>query len=629
MNDRNVYRVDLRELEFVLFEQFRIDQDLLGRAPYQQFDADTTRQMMRLARDFAYQEMGPLYQSSDRDGCTLRADGTVRLPDGYQALWNKYIAAGWGAMGTAGAPYVLGMPILEMFLGANPSFTCYSGFCGSLAEMIRTFGSVALQDMFCDKLATSAWSACMCITEPGAGSDVGNIGTRAVRQDDGSYLLQGGKIFISAGYHDLTENTVYAVLARVQGAPGGTLGLSCFVVPRYAVTADGGIGADNHVRCVRLEQKMGLHGCATAQLSFGDSGPCRAYLLGEKENIGLRQLFLMMNQARISTGIFGLGMASSAYLNAAEYAAGRVQGSGLRQSFNPRAPRLPIIEHHDVRRMLLEMKSKVEGCRALIYKLALHVSQAQALRAVPAHTAACARDDAATAVALRRHDGLVNLLTPIVKAYASDQAWRVAELAIQVHGGYGYTSDYPVEQYARDIKILAIWEGTNYIQAADLVRDKLAMGKESTLLRLYEGEIRQSIAAGADHGLLHHEFSRLGEAMDVPCAMHRRCAAWTAQGKMELAFAFATRFLESMAEVTLAWLLLDAAVIAARRLREIGSAGAQDDTPFYRGKILSAQFFVGNQLPMIHGRARSMEEADESVLQADAGIFLERSQLYV
>ncbi|MFE8073084.1 acyl-CoA dehydrogenase [Marinobacteraceae bacterium S3BR75-40.1] len=623
MDIRNSYRVDLRELEFILWEQFRVHETLLDHPMHQGMDQETVRNLLFQARDFAYREMGTLYQSTDREGCHWINETEVHPPKDFYALWEKFRAAEWTSLsapphyGGIGAPYVVLQSIYEMFFGANPSFMTYLGFCAPVLYLTETFGSDELRRLFCPPLSSARWSACFCMTEPEAGSDVGNIRTRATKQADGSYTLSGGKIFISAGYHDLAENTVYLVLARTQDAPPGTLGLSCFLVPKYRVAKDGSIAGDNHVRCIRLEDKMGLHACATAQLSFGDSGECQGFLLGDRENIGLRQLLYMMNQARISTGIFALGMASSAYLNAAEYAANRTQGTDFRNSFNPRAPKVPIIQHQDVRRMLLEMKSKVEGCRALIYKLSWHYSKSLALK----------QEKEPDQAALARHEGLVNLLTPIVKAYTSDQAWRISELAIQVHGGYGYIKDYPVEQYARDIKILSIWEGTNYIQAADLIRDKLAMGRHSKLLALYEGEVREFIRHRSPSPELAPLFEQLGSALDTLLETHALFGQWVSERKIDQLLGYATRFLEMMGEVSLGWLLLEAAQIAQGKLSQLP---AEDpDEPFYRGKLLSAQFFFNNILPNVASTAQTIAREDPTPQEAGQDIFLERSQQYV
>ncbi|MFT5164491.1 MAG: acyl-CoA dehydrogenase [Alteromonadaceae bacterium] len=632
MKFNNAYRVDLRDQFFLLWEQFKVQDHLLNPELYPEFDQPFINQLLTHSRDFAYQKLGLLYQSSDRDGCQLTPEGKVILPSGFNELWNDFIEAQWGRLGAPeedgglGAPYVISQMINEILMGANPAFMIYSGFCSPAMYLIKTFGSEQLQSQFNQHLARNEWGACLCMTEPDAGSDIGNLRTKAVKQDDDSYLLEGEKIFISAGMHDLTSNLAYIVLARVEGAKPGTVGLTCFVVPRFKIDAQGNTlpddVKDNGVRCVRLEEKMGLHGCATAQISFGIDAPCTGYLLGTRENIGLRQLMTMMNLARIATGIYALGMASSAYLNAAEYAAQRIQGTNFKEAFNPKAKRVPIIQHIDVKRMLLEMKSKVEGCRALIIKLCFHQSLLTDLQ-IKHDDNRISSDEHKTQS--NRHQSLVNLLTPIVKAYTSDQAWKVAELAIQVYGGHGYISDHPVEQYARDIKVLSIWEGTNFVQSADLFKDKLAMGRHSKLLVIYQQEVDTFLACIADFPDFDAQKTRLKEALDCLSETHALLGSWIREQKMELIFAVSTRFLEMMAEVTLGWLLLDSAVIAKRALLELED---ESDKAFYEGKITSAMFFMNNILPGVFGKAQIIELSDDSSAIANADMFLARSSVY-
>ena len=279
MDFNNNYRVDLRELNFLLWEQFDIENTLLDAQVNSEYSKDFIQQLLFHARDFAYNELGPNYQRADREGCELQADGTVKLPSRYQDIWQKYTQSQWGRLSSPphydglASPYIVAQMIYEVFQGADPSFMVYPGFCSPAMHLIERFGTQALKDRFNYQLATNEWTACLCMTEPQAGSDVGAITTKATPQEDGNYHLEGGKIFISAGMHELTENIVYLVLARVEGARQGTTGLSCFVVPRNDIQADNSL-VDNNVRCIRLEEKMGIHGCATAQLSFGDDGPC-------------------------------------------------------------------------------------------------------------------------------------------------------------------------------------------------------------------------------------------------------------------------------------------------------------------------------------------------------------------
>jgi|TARA_B110000114_G_scaffold181047_1_gene217862 acyl-CoA dehydrogenase len=617
MTSNNAYRVDLRDHMFLLWQQFKVQDNILDSEIYPEFDQNLSNQLIEHAHKFCCQKLGPLYQSSDRDGCKLMPDGKVQLPQGFEALWDDYISAQWGRLGAPeqygglGAPYIIAQAIYEIFMGANPAFMIYSGFCSPALYLIDKFGTQQLKDIFCKKLATNEWGACLCMTEPDAGSDVGNCRTKAIKQSDGRYQITGQKIFISAGMHQLTDNIAYIVLARVEGARSGTVGLSCFVVPKQDLE-----NQDNGVKCLRLENKMGLNGCATSHLTFGTDTPCYGYLLGERENIGLRQLISMMNLARIATGMYALGMASSAYLNAAEYASQRIQGTDFKQSFNPKAERVSIITHVDVKRMLLEMKSKVEGCRALIVKLCYHQSMTTNIM-VKQETNRITTEQSETL--LYQHQSLVNLLTPIVKAYTSDQAWRVAELAIQVYGGHGYIKDHPVEQYARDIKVLSLWEGTNFVQSADLFKDKLAMGRHSKLLALYEKNVMTFIEKNRQNSTFEKSINMLEKSLTSLTKTHQLMGSWIRLQKMELIFAVSTRFLQMMAEVTVAWLLLDGAIIANKAMD--GDID-QKESEFYQGKITSANFYINNILPNVFSAENIIALADENAVNADHTTFL-------
>lgn len=639
MIPRNVYKSNLRDTRFVLWEQFDFSA-ALNRLQNDSLDRPTIDFLLDQAHLFAHQELGPYYQVADREGCHIgETANQVVIPRAFPALWQKYRDAGWNRLaaplddnGTR-LPFLSIHASLEMLFGANPAFMMYSGFGVPISFLIENYGNAWLKSVFSQRLLVADWCGSFCMTEPDAGSDVGAIRTMAHRQADGTYLIEGEKIFITAGMHDLAENMIYLVVARTPGATAGTLGLSCFIVPRFRVDAEGNhldknfgdkaLGAktsgnkpigDNHVDCSRIENKMGLHGCATVGLVFGQRGPCTGYLLGDKENIGLNQIGSLMSLARVSTGVFALGMASSAYLNAANYATQRVQGVNIRQSFNPRARRVPIIEHLDVRRMLLEMKSKVEGSRALLLKLSYHFSMQRMIDA---------GDIQASPEETQRHEGWAKLLTPLVKAYISDQSWRVAELAIQVLGGHGYIKDNPVEQYARDCKILSIWEGTNFMQSADLIRDKLAMGKDSVLLKLFAGDIREFCEGITEQHPFYNERVLLLVALQALETSHATFGRWAREQKLDLIFSVSTRFLEMMAETTLAWLLLQAAVIAERALQNETLADAEKS--FYNGKIQSMKFFIRNVLPSVFTKSDVIHLEDDTVRSATADIFVDLS----
>ncbi|WP_444930796.1 acyl-CoA dehydrogenase [Microbulbifer sp. SSSA002] len=585
--DNNIYKTDIREFKFLIEAQFHEAKVLFNDPMFSGCSPEVLDEILLRAKKFSYEVLGPGYQASDREGCRLEG-GEVKLPSAFPQMWQQF-KRDWGDISsfqngenTTIPPLVMQM-LLEMFMGANPSFMTYGGFCLPSSTLVEKYGSDVQKSLFRDKLATSEWTSCLCLTEPQAGSDVSLVETSAVRQEDGTYLLTGEKYLISAGMHDLTENTVYFVMGRGEKSGSGTYGLSCFIVPKYWVEEDGSLGEFNNIECVSLAEKMGFKGCANTHLRFGDNGPCRAYLLGDRENVGLLQFLTLMNQARISTGVYALGMASSAYYNALSYATKRLQGKKFHESFSSTASRVNIVEHTDVQRMLLEMKSKVEGCRALIAKLTLSESLVKIYQG---------QDNKKDRIA--HYQGLMNLLTPVVKAYISDQAWRICELAIQTCGGQGYLQDLGIEQYARDIKVLAIWEGTNYIQSQDLIRDKLGLGNSSKLFQFYQAEIESFFNRAGDYPQFKAEFERLQDSFTHFETALKLVHSWVKNKEMFKIPAYSTRMLHMLGDITLAWLLLEAACAASDKLSQ---ELEETDKAFYRSKVTSAQFFIRNELP--------------------------------
>ena len=612
----NAFKSDLRDANFVLWEQLRVHEQVLGAPGFEPFDKAGMTELLMRARDFACQELAPLNPVGDEEGCRL-VDGRIHVPSGFAHAWATYVAQGWGRLGLpkseggGGEPYVNALAARELLGGANLAFMTYGGFAAQACQLVRRFGSPRLQALFCDALAAHRWNACLCITEPDAGTDVGRISSSARPLGDGVFAIRGHKALISAGSDDLVENQVYLLFARAEGSPPGTPGVSCFLVPKYRIGPDGAVGGDNFVRVVRLVQKMGLRGSATADLSFGEDGECQGWLLGEL-NEGLPQLRHAMHLTRLATGLCALGVSSTAYLNAAQYACDRVQGVDPRHLLDPLAPRLAIVAHADVRRMLLEMKCKVEGCRALVYRAGLHLTR---------HGMAAAEDAAhgpANPATVARDEALASLFTPLVKAYASDQAWRICELAIQVQGGRGYTRSAPLEQYARDIKVLSLWEGTNYVQAADLLVSRLGLGSRSPLLEVYVAEVGQLLDQALPLAWQPLQ-ARLRLALNALIDTHRLLAGLVQARRMALVLLNATRFLQMMANVTLGWLLLEAAVIAARRLDRLDPG--DPDWAFYQGKTHSARFFFVNFLSTVVEDAARIAEEDTSALEVDVSVF--------
>ena len=610
----NRYKADLREFQFLLFEQFKLG-ELLGKAPYEAWGAEEVKSSLAECYRFAREVLGPLNVVGDMQGCKLE-NGQVITPTGFKDAWKKLYEAGWKSIsvpaehGGAGAPRSVQVLVEEILSGSNAAFNMYPGLAYGAAEVIEQFGTAEQKKQFAEHMFGGKWGGTMCLTEPAAGTDVGSAKTTATRNADGSYAIRGTKIFISGGDHDLAENIIHLVLARVEGAPAGTKGLTLFIVPKYSIKADGSLGETNDVSVGALEHKMGINGSATCVLNFGDNGKCMGWPVGgeEKLNQGMPQMFKLMNAARISVGVQGVAVASSAFLNALEYAKDRKQGASITHWKDATAPRVPIIEHADVRRMLLQMKATVEGIRALAVKLTMHQDRAELNKG-----SADGDDEKRRAY----HQGQVDLLVPLVKAYGSDQGFRVCETAIQTYGGAGYTRDYPVEQYCRDAKIFSIYEGTNHIQAMDLVGRKLGQAGGSNL-QAFLGDIAKFVALSSTHPTLGPAVKKLGAAQDAVAGCAMRLLMWFQSGQLALVPLSANRFCEMMSELTVGWQLLEGAVVAEQAKANV--AEGHPDVAFYAGKVQAALYFARNVLPGVEHKAALLAEEDKSALDIpDAG----------
>lgn len=605
-----MYKADLRAIRFTLYDHLKVDQ-LFELEEFSHLSREECDAIVDQCLRFATEVTGPLNGPGDRAGCRFE-NGRVTTPPGFQEAWKTLFELGLMSFtipvkaGGFGGPHAIGVILAELQNGANTAFNMYPGLTHGAADLLETFALPEDQARFLPPMLEGRFSGTMCLTEPHAGSDVGATRTRARPLEGNVYAIAGSKCFISAGDHDLSENIVHLVLARIEGAPAGTKGLSLFIVPKIWVNEDGSLGAPNDVATASIEHKLGIKASATAVLNFGENGRCRGILVGGRPHEGLRQMFRMMNGARIAVGVQGIAVASAAYLSALAYARERLQGSSVRHFKDPNAPRVPIIEHADIRRMLLEMKAKVEGMRTLAVKLALHADLAHALAATDEGRAAY-------------HEGQVDLLTPVVKAYCSDQSFRLCEMAIQIYGGAGYVEDHPVEQYLRDSKIFSIYEGTNHIQALDLVSRKLQSRGGENLAAF----LKEIAGFAAEHGSrpgIAAEVKALGEA----AAAFQRAAGALMEffmgGKLDQVTMVANAFLEVMAEVTIAHLLLEAAVVAGA-----GHRGADDDhehgqEEFCRGKVMAAKYFVNYILPGVHAKVSAIVGGDRSALDIpDAG----------
>ncbi len=599
---------DRRDVDFVLHEQMEAA-ELAKKEKFAEFDKKTIDLIVTEARNLAIKEILPTQQPGD-EGCRFE-NGKVSVPESFHKVNKLYNEGEWLAMtddpkwGGQGMPKLVSLAANEYFHGANAAFMLYHSLSHGAAKLVETYGTEEQKKIYLKNMYTGKWSGTMLLTEPEAGSDVGALTTSAQKNPDGTYSITGSKIFISGGEQDMVENIIHPVLARIEGAPEGTKGISLFLVPKYRVNADGSLGEFNDAVCTGIEEKMGLHGNATCSLTLGGKGKCIGTLLGE-ENKGMSAMFTMMNEARQFVGLEGFAVSTTAYIHALNYARERIQSRDLT---NPKAGPVSIIHHPDVRRQLMIMKAYVEGMRSLTY-----------------YTGRC-WDLAATATTEEeraKQVGLIDVLTPIIKGYITDKALEVTSHAVQIYGGYGYIKEYPVEQLMRDCRIFMIYEGTNGIQAMDLLGRKLGMNKGKTFLD-YLGEIRKQIVAAKEIPMIadlaenvDQVFNRVSEA-----AMHLGKTAMS--DKIKYAYAFAHPYLESLGDLSIAWMLLWRAAVAAPKLEKL--AGAADpetirakaeknkDAAFYDGQIKTARFFIHSILPVTMGRLAAIIKTDGAAVE--------------
>ncbi|UCD80324.1 MAG: acyl-CoA dehydrogenase, partial [Desulfobacterales bacterium] len=470
---------DRRDQDFVIWEQINCE-EILENETYSEFNKKTCEMIISEARTLAIRELLPILAAGDQQGVRFES-GTVKVPESFHRVFKLIKEGEWNnlsvpvEMGGQGAPAFLGAAAAEYFLGANWPLYCYASMGNGTARLINLYGTEEQKKTYLEKLTAAEWGGTMLLTEPEAGSDVGALTTTAVRNDDGTFLLAGNKIFITNGEHDLVENIIHPVLARIEGDPPGTKGISLFIVPKYFVNEDGSLGERNDIVCSGVEEKHGIHASATCSMTLGSKGKCIGYLLGN-EREGMKIMFNMINGARMSTGLQAMSYASSAYLLAVNYARERIQGRDLENFMDHSAPSVAIIKHPDVRRNLLWMKSYVDGMRSFFYFMTRQATTSMT---------------AETEEKREYSNDLFSMLTPIVKDYMAVKGHEVCIQAIQVFGGAGYTRDYLVEQYARDCKITSIYEGTSGIQAMDLLARKIGMKKGAVFMN-FLGEIQKT-----------------------------------------------------------------------------------------------------------------------------------------
>ena len=590
--------VDRRDQDFVIWEQINCA-EILNHKKYKEFNPKTCALIINEARALAIKELLPLLAEGDTEGVRYE-NGTVKVPPNFHRVYELIKEGEWNnlsvptEMGGQGAPAFMGAAAAEYFLGANWPLFCYATMGNGTANMIQLYGTPEQKETYVKKLTAAEWGGTMLLTESEAGSDVGSLSTTAIKNPDGSYSLTGNKIFITNGEHDLAENIIHPVLARIEGDPPGTKGISLFLVPKYFVNADGSLGERNDIICTGVEEKHGIHASATCSMALGSKGKCIGYLLGQ-EREGMRIMFNMINGARMSTGLQALTYASSAYLLAVNYARERIQGRDLENFADHGAPSVPIIKHPDVRRNLLWMKSYVDGMRSFFYYMTLIGTQGNIAEK---------EEDRV------HHTDLFSMLTPVVKEYMAKRGHEVCIQAIQVFGGAGYTKEYLVEQYARDCKITSIYEGTSGIQALDMLGRKIGMKKGAVFMN-FLGEIQKTISQAREMD----QTKTLAAQMEVATnrlaevALHLGKKAMSAEFKA--AFAHSLPFLHVIGDIIIAWMLLWRAAVAAPKLLQ---KPRKKDLAFYEGQIRTAEFFINTELEATLGKMNAITKGCAATL---------------
>ncbi|MDP6932557.1 MAG: acyl-CoA dehydrogenase [Myxococcota bacterium] len=598
------FNIDLRDMRFVLHEQLRMGQTMSECETFADYDNELYDSFLDEAARFSTDVLAPCNRQGDIEGCEFDGAGSVRPPAAFKEAWHALAENGWMAFGAPAehggtpAPQVLSVAVHEMFTGANVAFATYPGLTRGVARLLTEFAPEWLKNLCIPHMYDGTWAGTMCLTEAGAGSAVGDNRARATRSEDGqTYLLQGEKVFITAGDQNFTENIIHLVLARTPDAPDGIKGLSIFAVPKFNFDRNGNLGARNGIYVTGIEEKMGIHGSVTCTLTLGENGPCTGFLLGE-EGAGIQIMFRLMNEARIGVGIQGLSGAAGAYLNALSYAKERIQGVEIAKIKDFDAPRVPIVVHPDVRRMLMWQRVHVETMRSLLYSTAFTVDRAVHL--------ANDTDREATI-------DHVGLITPLCKAHCSDISFEVCCYALQTYGGYGYLQDYPVEQYVRDTKIASIYEGTNGIQAMDLLGRKMRMQSGAVFMG-WMAQLEEDLQRCRETGILDTEIQRMETARGHLGSAAMQLGGLGMQGDLDGAFLNASPFLKLFGTVALGKEAMIQARVAHGRLQDDPS---EDDARFYRGKILNARFYAAHVLPECTALAERIQSGDTSCLEQD------------
>jgi alkylation response protein AidB-like acyl-CoA dehydrogenase len=595
---------DKRDQDFVIWEQMG-GEAFLQPGPYSGYDRKMCDMILTEARTLAIKELLPTLAEGDREGLRFET-GVVRVPDSFHRAYDLILEGGWNnlgvpeEMGGQGAPPFIAAAAAEYFFSASWALYSYATMGNGTADMIHKYGTPEQKAAYIKNLTSAKWGGTMLLTEPEAGSDVGALTTTAVRNEDGSFSLTGNKIFITNGEHDLAENIIHPVLARIEGDPPGTKGISLFIVPKFFVASDGTLGERNDIMCEGIEKKHGITASATCSMTLGAKGKCIGFLLG-KERQGMKIMFNMINGARMSVGLQALSYASATYLLSLDYARKRVQGRDLQYFSDPSAPSVAIIQHPDVRRNLLWMKSHVEAMRSFFqYVIVCGIKAAYSENE---------KDR-------RLYEDLYSMLTPLIKDYLAVHGHEVCIQAIQVLGGAGYTKDYLAEQYARDCKITTIYEGTSGIQAMDLLARKLGKQNGAVFMHLL-GEIHKTVARGKALPGLENMAARVEASANMLSETAEKVGRLAMSPNFKLAFAHSLPFLHAMGDVIMGWMLLWRAELAVLKIE----GANRKDLPFYRGQLKTAQFFIETVLPATRGKMESIQAASPAALEIEDDSF--------
>ncbi|NLM88274.1 MAG: acyl-CoA dehydrogenase [Syntrophomonadaceae bacterium] len=607
----NFAYLNTRDLKFIVKEWLPTERIFAYPRYADYYSKDDVDAILDPCLKMAKELIEPTNEDGDKNPVTFE-NGKVKLPESFGPLYKQLQSEGWGTSnideseGAMVMPHILFSMVWEMFCAANPAFGPYIILTSGAAGLIQTFGDDKLKKMFLPKMMDGSWTGTMCLTEPTAGSDVGDILSKAYPTDDPRiFKIKGQKIFITGGDNDFSENIIHLYLARVEGAKPGTRGISLFVVPKYWVNEDGSL-EDNDVITTGVEHKLGQHGSCTAALSFGENDNCRGWLLGidPRENDGrgegMAQMFQMMNMARMETGHAGLSCIANAFYNARDYAKDRIQGRPLT---NPKGDRVTIINHEDIRRTLLMGKAHTEAIRAMMYKIyyAFDVRE-------------CDPDPAER----EKANDLIEVATPLCKAYPTDEAWWLIGEAIQVYGGYGYCEEYPVAQIARDVKIYSIWEGTNFIQSLDLIGRKWLMKKGAAFAAFIQN-IRDFYEANKDAAGFEKELANLGRALDAYTEIQMAIGGYFGNKQYGMMPLYSRRILTATSQLFAGYCILDQALLAAKRAQEVGED--HYDYPFYSGKVAAARYYLRNVVPNVWATAEIVKDGDSSALDIDLRAF--------